>query len=96
MFHLIELFLFHVHMFLLKQLIAFFHHHHQLNAILLISSVKTLQLSLLKLSCIFNIDLLRILYDFFKTMYVNFTFFLDISFYYHVELFLNSFYTFQI
>ena len=48
----------------------------ELKATLLISSLKTLFLSLLNLSCVFNIILLFIiLYDRFKTTYVNFTFF---------------------
>ena len=48
----------------------------ELKATLLISSLKALFLSLLNLSCVFNIILLFIiLYDRFKTTYVNFTFF---------------------
>ena len=62
----------------------------ELKAILLVSSMKTMSLSLLSLCCIFNIDLL-FLYKCFDTFYVNLIFF-----YSQVDLFLNSFYNFQI
>ena len=69
----------------------------ELKAILLISSVKTLCFSLLNLCCVFNIDLLFLMnfYHFFLSLSM-FIFFLDILFYYQVELLLNSFYNFQI
>ena len=49
----------------------------ELKAILLISSVKTLCLSLLNLCCVFDIDLLFLMNSlwFFKTICVNFIFF---------------------
>ena len=50
----------------------------ELNAILLTSSVKTLRLSLLNLSCVFDIDLLffyEFSMTFFKTICFNFIFF---------------------
>ena len=50
----------------------------ELNAILLTSSVKTLRLSLLNLSCVFDIDLLffyEFFMTFFKTICFNFIFF---------------------
>ena len=48
----------------------------ELKAVLLISSVKRLCLSLLNLRCVFNIGLLFLMncFDFFKTIYVNFIF----------------------
>ena len=66
----------------------------ELNAILLISLVNTLCLSLLNLC--FNIDLLFLI-DFLKSflrLSMLILFFLDISFYYQIELLLNSFYSF--
>ena len=66
----------------------------ELKAVLSISSVKTLCLSLLNLCCVLDIDLLFFInfYEFFNTIYVNFFyFFLDNLFYSQVELLLNSF-----
>ena len=57
LFNLLDLCSFHLHMFLLNQLISFFHHNLNLKSIFLVSSVKTC-LSLLNLYCVFNKDLL--------------------------------------
>ena len=59
----------------------------ELKAIMLISSVKTLCLSLFNLFCVFNIDLLFLMNCL--------QFFLDNLFYSHVGLLLNSFYNLQ-
>ena len=69
-----------------------------LNAILLISSGKTLHLSLLNLFCVFHNDLLflMIFLSVFKDYLCWFYFFLDNLFYHKVEMLLNSFYNFQI
>ena len=54
----LDLCLMFLQMFLSNQLIAFFYYHLNLKAILLISLVKTLYISLLNLCCVFNINLL--------------------------------------
>ena len=66
--------------------------------ILLISSIKTLCLSLLKLFCVFNFDLLFLINYlwFFKYFLCWYYFFLDNVFYSQVELLLKCFYSFQI
>ena len=93
-FHLLDLFTFHMHIFLSNQLIE---SSFELKAILLISSVKTLCFSLLNLGCIFNINLL-FFYEFFmayfKVMYIV-SFFLNGLSYFQVELLPNSFYNLQ-
>ena len=54
----LDLCLMFLQMFLSNQLIAFFYYHLNLKAILLISLVKTLYISLLNLCCVFHINLL--------------------------------------
>ena len=70
LFHILDLSLFHMDMFLLNQLIAFLSLF-ELKAILLISSVNTLCLSVLNRGFVFDINLLffmfsRVLHDLFK------------------------------
>ena len=69
----------------------------ELKAILLISSVKTLYLSLLIFFCVFNFDLLFLMNSswFFKTIYSN-SIFSENLFYCQVELLLKYFYNSQI
>ena len=67
----------------------------ELKAILLTSSVKILCFSLLNMCCLFNISLFfyEFFLIFFKTIHINFVFFLDGLFYFRVELLLD--YNFQ-
>ena len=85
--------------FQLRITICRFHHLSNLTikAILLVSSVKTLYLSLLNFAVflILIYCFLRILYDFFWHYLCRF-FFLDGLFYSHVELLPNSLYNLQI
>ena len=69
----------------------------ELKAIWLISSLKT-YLSLLNLGCVFNINLFFFMNSWWSILRlpVSISFLLDGSFYYQVELLLNSFYNFQI
>ena len=68
----------------------------KLKAVLLISSVKTLCLSLFNLCCVFNIDWLFLMSSLWFPLMrsVSILFFLDIFLYYQVPLLLNSFYNF--
>ena len=69
----------------------------ELKAILLVSSVKTLCLSVLNLCCVFDIDLLFLMNSlWFFTILCPFYFFLDGLLYSQIELLLNCFYNFQI
>ena len=107
-FHLLDLCLFHMDIFLLNQLIVFFLSSFELKANLLISSVKsnvfissvkTLSLSLLNICCVFNFFTvfyeLNSLWPFLDNL-CQFYFFLNNLFYYQVELLPSSFYNLQV
>ena len=70
----------------------------ELKAILTIFSIKTLCFSLLNLCCVFNINWLFFTNSLssFLRLSLPILFFLDDSFYFQVELLLNSFYHFPI
>ena len=71
----------------------------ELKAILLTSSVKTVCLLLLNLCCVFTINLLFLVNSLWSFLILSTSmpfFFLHDSFYFQVELLLNSFYDFQI